>query len=79
MVNAVEIYRREIVKIFRQVTKITDAAETDKNLQEGERYVIKLILQQTRSKLAAGFFNLTQLSTKHEEICDTQQSSTLRK
>lgn len=77
--NAVEIYRREIVKIFRQVTKITDAADSDKNLQEGERYVIKLILQQTRSKLAAGFFNLTQLCNKHEEICDTLQSSTSRK
>lgn len=77
--NAVEIYRREIVKIFRQVTEISDAADSDKNLKESERYAIKLILQQTRSKLAAGFFNLTQLCNKHEEICDTQQSSTLRK
>lgn len=72
--NPVEIYMREIVKLFRQATKITDAAETDKNLQEVERYVIKWILQETRSKLAAGFFNLTQLCNKHEETCDTLQS-----
>lgn len=77
--NAVEIYRREIVKIFRQVTQTSEAADSDENLQESERYVIKLILQQTRSKLAAGFFNLTQLCNKHEEICDTLQSSTSRK
>lgn len=79
MVNAVEIYRREIVKIFRQVTQTTEAAEHDENLKESERYVIKLMLQQTRSKLAAAFFSLTQLCNKHEEICDTLQSSTSRK
>lgn len=71
--NAVEIYRREIVKIFNQVSETAQAAESDANLQESERYVIKLILQQARSKLAAGFFNLTQLCKKHEEICDTLQ------
>lgn len=76
--NTVEIYRREIVKIFNQVTRTADAAESDANLQESERYVIKLILQQARSKLAAGFFNLTQLC-KNEQTCDTQQSSTSRK
>lgn len=77
--NPVEIYRREIVKIFRQATKTSEAADSDENLQEDERYVIKWILQETRSKLAAGFFNLTQLCNKHEEKCDTLQSSTSRK
>lgn len=77
--NTVEIYRRQIVKIFNQVSETAQAAETDANLKEGERYAIKLILQQTRSKLAAGFFNLTQLCNKHDETCDTQQSSTSRK
>lgn len=77
--NTVEIYRREIVKIFNQITETADAAESDANLQESERYVIKLILQQARTKLAAGFFSLGKLCNKHEEICDTLQSSTSRK
>lgn len=77
--NAVEIYRREIVKIFRQVTETTDAADSDKNLSDGERYVIKMILQQTRSKLAAGFFSLTQLCNQNDEICDTLQPSMSQK
>lgn len=77
--NVVEIYTREAVKIFMEITELRKAAETDKTLQESERKIIKTILQLTRTKLAVGICDLTQLSTKHEEICDTQQSSTSRK
>lgn len=77
--NVVEIYTREAVKIFMEITELRKAAETDKTLQESERKIIKTILQLTRTKLAVGICDLTQLSTKHEKICDTQQSSTSRK
>ena len=77
--NPVEIYTREAVKIFMEITDLRKAAENDKTLQESERNIIKLILQLIRTRLAAGICDLTQLSTKHEEKCDTQQSSTSRK
>lgn len=79
MVNAVEIYTREAVKIFMEITELRKAAETDKTLQESERNIIKSTLQLIRTRLAVGICDLTQFSTKHEEICDTQQSSTSRK
>lgn len=77
--NAVEIYTREAVKIFMEITELRKAAETDKTLQESERNIIRSTLHLIRSILADGICELTQLSTKHEEICDTQQSSTSRK
>ena len=76
--NAVETYTREMLKIFQQITETIKAAESDKSLNESERYIIKLILQQVRSKLADGIFDLSQLCKKYEEICDTLQSSILR-
>lgn len=75
--NAVEIYRREILKIFRQFTEMTDAADSDKNLSEVERRVIKMVLQQIRSKLAVGFIHLTKLC-KDDEICDEEICDTLQ-
>lgn len=77
--NAVEIYTREMLKIFQKITQTIKAAESDKILNESERYIIKLILQQVRSKLADGIFDLSQLCKNYEEICDTLQSSTSRK
>lgn len=77
--NALETYTREIIKIFQQTTETIKAADSDKNLKESERYIIKLILQQVRSKLSDGIFDLSHLCQKHEEICDTLQSSTSRK
>lgn len=77
--NAVEIYTREAVKIFMEITELRKAAETDKTLQESERNIIKSTLQLIRTRLADGICDLTQLSTKHDEKCDTQQSLTSRK
>lgn len=77
--NALEIYTREMIKIFQQITETINAADSDKNLNESERYIIKLILQQARSMLTDGIFDLSHLCQKYEEICDTLQSSTSRK
>ena len=77
--NEVEIYMREILKIFQQITEIINAADSDKSLNESERYIIKLILHRVRSKAADGIFDLSQLSKKYEEICATLQSLTSRK
>lgn len=76
---AVEIYTREMLKIFRQITETFKAADSDKNLKESELYAIKLILQETRSKLSSGIFHMFELCKKYEESCDTLQSSTSRK
>lgn len=77
--NTLEIYTREMIKIFQQTTETIKAADSDKSLNESERYIIKLILQQVRSKLSDGIFDLSQLCQKYEEICDTLQSLTSRK
>ena len=76
--NTLKIYTREIVKIFQQITEIIKSAETDKSLNESQRYIVRAILQQTRRKLADGIFDLSQLCQKYEEICDTLQSSMSR-
>lgn len=77
--NPVEIYMREILKIFQQITEIIYAADSDKSLNESERYIIKLILHRVRSKAADGIFDLSKRCKKYEEICATLQSLTSRK
>lgn len=77
--NPVEIYMREILKIFQQITEIIYAADSDKSLNESERYTIKLILHRVRSKSADGIFDLSKLCKKYEEICATLRSLTSRK
>lgn len=79
MVNAVEIYMRETLKIFQQITEIINSADSDKSLNESERYIIKLILHRVRSKAADGIFDLSKFCKKYEEICATLQSLTSRK
>lgn len=77
--NPVEIYMREILKIFQQITEIINAADSDKSLNESERYIIKLILHRVRSNAADGIFYLSKLCKIYEEICATLQSLTSRK
>ena len=77
--NPVDIYMREILKIFQQITEIINAADSDKSLNESERYIIKLILHRVRSNAADGIFDLSKLCKKYEEICATLQSLTSRK
>lgn len=76
--NALETYTLEMIKIFQQITETINAADSDKCLNESERYLLQLILRQVSRKLSDGIFDLSQICQKYEEICDTQRSSTSR-
>lgn len=77
--NALEIYTREMIKIFQQITETTNAADTDKNLNNAERVFIKLKLLRARTKLAEGIFELSKRCSKYKETCGILQSLTSRK
>lgn len=77
--NAFEIYTREMIKIFQQITETINAADTDKSLTESERELIKLKLLRARSKLTDGIFDLSKLCSKYKETCVTLLSLTSRK
>lgn len=77
--NQVEIYKREAIKIFQQITETMKAAEADKTLQDFERHGVILALQSSRTMLVDSIFEMVQLCEKQEKGCDTQQSLTSQK
>lgn len=71
--NKVEVYTREVAKIFLQISDMIKAAGSDKALQKIERFKIILYLQSSRTMLAESLSNLIKLSLNHDEKCDIRQ------